>query len=58
MTIQQTVTIPSDRRLHLDLELPADFPVGTAQIELSPIHTERKQNLCPGRYINPAEYTG
>jgi hypothetical protein len=32
MTLQQTVTIPADRRLHLDLSLPETFSPGAAQI--------------------------
>jgi hypothetical protein len=32
MTLQQTVTIPADRQLHLDL--PPDIPTGTAKIKL------------------------
>ncbi|MDR3276658.1 MAG: hypothetical protein LBT11_05550 [Treponema sp.] len=32
MTIQQTVTIPADRRLHLDL--PRDTPTGEAEMKL------------------------
>jgi hypothetical protein len=34
MTIQQTVAIPSDRRLHLDFDLPASLPEGQADITL------------------------
>jgi hypothetical protein len=29
MTITQTVDIPADRRLHLDLEVPREIPTGT-----------------------------
>jgi hypothetical protein len=32
MTLQQTVTIPADRRLHLDL--PRDTPTGEADVKL------------------------
>jgi hypothetical protein len=32
MTLQQTVTIPADRRLHLDL--PRDTPTGEAEVKL------------------------
>jgi hypothetical protein len=31
-TIQQTVTIPPNRRLQLDLALPQDIPTGEAEI--------------------------
>jgi hypothetical protein len=33
MTLQQTVTIPADRRLHLDL--PMDTPKGPAELKLT-----------------------
>jgi hypothetical protein len=33
MTIQQTVTIPADRRLHLDL--PRDTPTGEAELVIT-----------------------
>jgi hypothetical protein len=34
MTIEQTVEIPADRRLHLDLSLPPDTPRGPAKLKL------------------------
>jgi len=35
MTIEQTVTIPVDHRLHLDFEVPQYIPAGaTARLEL------------------------
>jgi hypothetical protein len=35
MTIEQTVTIPADHRLHLDFEVPPQIPAGaTARLEL------------------------
>jgi hypothetical protein len=35
MVIGQTVTIPADRRLHLDFEVPAEIPAGdTVRVEL------------------------
>jgi hypothetical protein len=33
-TIRQTVHIPADRRLRLDLTLPDDFPVGEAEMTI------------------------
>jgi hypothetical protein len=33
-TIQQTVIIPADRRLRLDLTLPEDFPLGEAELRV------------------------
>ncbi|MDR1785902.1 MAG: hypothetical protein LBR23_05480 [Spirochaetaceae bacterium] len=35
IAIQQTVTIPADRRIHLDVELPDTVSVGSAQIRLN-----------------------
>ncbi|MDR1839830.1 MAG: hypothetical protein LBQ93_09660 [Treponema sp.] len=29
MTIEQTVTIPADHRVHLDFEIPQEIPAGT-----------------------------
>ena len=42
-TIQQTVTIPSNRRLQLDLPLPNDIPVGQAEmlVVLSPAREDK-----------------
>jgi hypothetical protein len=34
MTLQQTVTIPADRRLHLDFDLPETASIGTATVIL------------------------
>jgi hypothetical protein len=34
MTIQQTIAIPADRRLHLDFDLPENLPEGQADITL------------------------
>ena len=41
-TIQKTVEIPADRRLHLSLELPDEMPPGPAELhlELLPAKTE------------------
>jgi len=35
IAIQQAVTIPADRRIHLDVELPETVSAGSAQIRLS-----------------------
>jgi hypothetical protein len=35
MTLQQTVTIPADRRLHLDWTLPETFSPGAAHLALT-----------------------
>ena len=37
MTITQTVNIPSNRKLNLNLEIPYEIPAGKAQIELKVI---------------------
>jgi hypothetical protein len=34
MTIEQTVEIPVDRKLHLDFDLPFNLPSGRAKVEL------------------------
>jgi hypothetical protein len=34
MTIEQTINIPADRRLHLDLKLPETATVGPAKVIL------------------------
>ena len=44
MTIKQTVDIPANRRLHLDIEVPTELPTGKARIELKVIPFE-KQNI-------------
>ena len=37
MIFEQTVTIPKDHRLRLDLELPKTMPSGTAFLRLIPV---------------------
>jgi len=37
MTITQTVEIPADRRLYLDLEIPREIPEGKARLEMKVI---------------------
>jgi hypothetical protein len=44
MTFEQTVTIPENRRLHLDLELPDAMPQGAAFLKLIPIPCESALN--------------
>jgi hypothetical protein len=34
MTLQQTVTIPADRRLRFDFEVPETLTVGEAEVKL------------------------
>jgi hypothetical protein len=52
MTIQQTVTIPADRRLHLDLSLPETFSPGAAQVVLT---ITRIDSECPLDHTPNAE---
>jgi hypothetical protein len=37
MTIEQTVEIPADRRLHLDFEFPLEIPAGKARVTVTPV---------------------
>jgi hypothetical protein len=46
MTIQQTIDIPADGRLHLDFSLPANLPKGPAEITLT-VRPARKQGKLP-----------
>jgi hypothetical protein len=43
MTFEQTVTIPADRRLHLDFEIPFEIPEGKARIEMKVITFVKKE---------------
>jgi hypothetical protein len=40
MTIQQTIEIPADRRVHFEFEVPEDIPAGTAELEYELIEKE------------------
>jgi len=44
MTIEQTVTIPTDRRVSLEFLAPPEIPVGSARIELKVIPVIEKQD--------------
>ena len=44
MTITQTVEIPTDRRLLLDIEVPREIPAGKARVELKVIPFVQKQD--------------
>jgi len=54
MTLQQTVRITQERRVHLDLPVPEGIPVGEAEIKvifISPknvqlVENEQTQSLC------------
>jgi hypothetical protein len=37
MSITQTIEIPANRRLHLELEVPVEIPIGKAQISVTPL---------------------
>jgi len=43
MTLTQTVEIPADRRVHLDLEVPLEIPVGKARFEYKVIPFVKKE---------------
>ena len=49
MTITQTVEIPENRRLHLNIELPKEMPAGEAHLEVKVIpfvkKSENKEKL-------------
>ena len=62
-TIQQTVTIPPDRRLQLDLSLPDSIPVGQAEmlVVLSPAQEDRPPKSIlhlAGCLANSATFAG
>jgi len=42
-SIEQTVEIPADRRLHLDFEVPIKLPTGQAHLELKIIPFVKKK---------------
>jgi len=45
MTIEQTVTIPANRQVHLDFEVPSDMPVGKkARVLVFPVADNPKSN--------------
>jgi hypothetical protein len=44
MTITQTVEIPADRRIHLDLEVPLETPAGKARLEVKVIPVVDRQD--------------
>jgi hypothetical protein len=43
MTIEQTVEIPADRRLHLDFELPFEVPTGKVRVSITPVEETPKE---------------
>ncbi len=62
-TIQQTVTIPADRRLRLDIELPDTIPAGRAEmvVVLSPVQepvSKKPLNSLAGSLADSATFAG
>jgi len=53
MTIEQTVTIPADHHLHLDLEVPSEIPAGRARASLTLICEEGQQQPATDNWVNP-----
>jgi hypothetical protein len=53
MTIEQTVTIPVDHKLHLDFEIPPQIPAGKARAALTLIHEEEQAQHGVGNWVNP-----
>ena len=53
MTIEQTITIPADHRLHLDFEIPPQIPAGRARAALTLIYEEKQTRSIAGKWINP-----
>ena len=53
MIIQQTVTIPDDHRLHLDIEVPLEMPAGRARATLTLIYEDDLAQPIAGKWVNP-----
>jgi hypothetical protein len=53
MTIEQTVTIPADHRLHLDFDIPREIPAGRARAALTLICEEEQRQPAMGKWVNP-----
>ena len=45
MTIEQTVEIPADRRVHLDFEVPFEIPAGKARVSVTPLEETPKTDI-------------
>ena len=45
MTIEQTVDIPVDRRVHLDFEVPFEIPAGKARVSVTPLEKTPKTDI-------------
>ncbi|MCL1955636.1 MAG: hypothetical protein FWF68_03490 [Spirochaetes bacterium] len=53
MTIEKTVTIPADHRLHLDFDIPPQIPEGKARAALTLISEEEQTTHVTGNWVNP-----
>ncbi|MDR0301971.1 MAG: hypothetical protein LBI04_06640 [Treponema sp.] len=53
MTIEQTVTIPANRQLHLDFDVPSQIPVGRARAALTLTCDEEQKQTAAGNWANP-----
>jgi hypothetical protein len=51
MTIEQTVEIPANHRL--TLEVPLEIPAGRTRIELNFTPDHEPQKMSPGTWVNP-----
>ena len=53
MTIEQIVTIPADRHLHLEFEVPPEIPAGKARAALTLICEEKSVKPASDGWVNP-----
>ena len=53
MTLEQTVEIPADHRLHLEFEVPPEIPAGKARAALTLICEEKQERPVTNKWVNP-----
>ena len=53
MTIEQTIEIPENRRLHLEIEVPFEIPAGKARASVTLISEEEQERPPAGKWVNP-----
>jgi len=53
MTIEQIVTIPADRHLHLEFEVPPEIPVGKVRAALTLICEINPIRQAADGWVNP-----
>ena len=53
MTIEQTITIPANHRLHLDFEIPLEIPAGKARAALTLISEKEEALPVKDKWLNP-----